>query len=289
MNNKIYIIIVILLLFFVINKYLLYNSDDDDNDDDNDDIEYFIPDSYKNMNPNMNLNMNPNMNQNIEIIIARYNEDLEWTLEEPFNQYKYTVYNKGDNDDFIKDNVKKIINLPNVGKCDHTYLYHIIYNYDNLSDIVVFLPGSIDLKYKKRVAKKLLKEIEKRNTAIFISLNETNIKKLYYNFKMDNYRTRHYSNIRKNSEKVLKKSSIRPFGLWFESIFGNLRIDCLIYYGIFSIHKDDIKQHPRSRYEMLIKGLSDHSNPEVGHYFERSWCAVFHPLKKTFVIKYNKI
>ena len=38
--------------------------------------------------------MNEN-NINIEVVVARYNEDLSWTLEEPFNKFQYTVYNKG--------------------------------------------------------------------------------------------------------------------------------------------------------------------------------------------------
>ena len=56
----------------------------------------------------------------VEIIIARYNESLSWTLLTPFNQFKYTVYNKGDNALFEKKHVSKIINLPNVGINDHT-------------------------------------------------------------------------------------------------------------------------------------------------------------------------
>ena len=44
---------------------------------------------------------------NIEIIISRYNEDLKWTTEDIFNEYKYTVYNKGDNDNFSKINIDK--------------------------------------------------------------------------------------------------------------------------------------------------------------------------------------
>ena len=44
-----------------------------------------------------------------------------------------------------------------------------------------------------------------------------------------------------------------------------------------------------SYYEDLIKGLSDHQSPEEGHFFERSWAAVFHPLKETYIIKYNKL
>ena len=57
----------------------------------------------------------------------------------------------------------------------------------------------------------------------------------------------------------------------------------------FAIHKLDIIKHPISRYQNLLAGVERHSNPEVGHYFERSWCAVFHPLKNTNVIKYNKL
>jgi hypothetical protein len=31
----------------------------------------------------------------------------------------------------------------------------------------------------------------------------------------------------------------------------------------------------------LIKDLETHSNPEVGHYFERGWAAVFYPMEHT--------
>jgi hypothetical protein len=91
---------------------------------------------------------------NVEIVISRYNEDLSWINEYPFNQFEYIVYNKGDNDNFEKNNVKKIINLDNVGRCDHTYLYHIINNYDNLSEHTIFLPGSSNMITKYTKAKK---------------------------------------------------------------------------------------------------------------------------------------
>ena len=89
------------------------------------------------------------MSNNVEIIIARYNESLNWIIQYPFNQFEFTVYNKGDNTNFEKKNVKNIINIPNVGRCDHTYLYHIIENYNNLKEIIVFFPGSLDIQYKK--------------------------------------------------------------------------------------------------------------------------------------------
>lgn len=262
-NIYVYFILIFLLiyLFYVIDNYLYYY------------------DEY------INENFIANDELDINIIIARYNEDLKWTLEKPFDRFKYIVYNKGNNENFEKKNVKKVISLKNVGKCDHTYLYHVIENYNNLADINVFLPGSLDLKYKKQLANRLLKEIMLRNKAIFISLNQYDIKKLHYNFKLDKYKTKHSSNITLNSETFLKKSNIRPFGLWFENKFGNIKINCIIYHGIFSIHKKDILQHSKSYYKNLIKGLSDHKSPEEGHFFERSWAAVFHPLKETHIIK----
>ena len=157
------------------------------------------------------------------------------------------------------------------------------------ADITVFFPGSIDLKYKKRIAKKLLHEISLRENAVFMSFNEYDIKKLHYGFKIDNYKTNHKANLLKNPEVELKKSSIRPFGKWFDNMFGDIKVNCIMYYGIFSIHKNDVIQHPVDKYETIIKELSDHSNPEVGHYTERSWCAIFHPIRDTYVIKYNKI
>ena len=261
------ILIIIIIIFYIINTYLYYKY------------------KYK----YINKKFIEEESNNIDIVIARYNENLKWTLKHPFNQYKYIVYNKGDNENFEKKNVKKIVNLPNVGKCDHTYLNHIITNYNNLSEIIIFFPGSIDIKYKRKIAIKLLMEIENRQNAVFLTLKQNNIKELNYNVKLNNYKTKHKSNSSKNPEIVLKKSSIRPFGLWFDFMFGNIEIDCLMYYGIFSIHRDDILQHPVSRYKTLIKELSDHSNPEVGHYIERSWCAIFHPMKNTHIINYNKL
>jgi hypothetical protein len=47
------------------------------------------------------------------IVVSRYKENLDWLPQLTDN---YIVYNKGDNLDFEKTNVKKIIDLPNVGR-----------------------------------------------------------------------------------------------------------------------------------------------------------------------------
>jgi hypothetical protein len=69
-----------------------------------------------------------------EIVIARYNEDLSWTKKLP-NSIKITIYNKGNDIDY------PCIKLPNVGRESHTYLYHIIENYNNLADQTIFCQG----------------------------------------------------------------------------------------------------------------------------------------------------
>jgi hypothetical protein len=43
-----------------------------------------------------------------------------------------------------------------------------------------------------------------------------------------------------------------------------------------AVHKNDILRHPIQYYKDLIKEL-EFTNPEVGHYFERSWIAIFKP------------
>ena len=227
---------------------------------------------------------------NVEIIIARFNEDLNWLIEPPFNLFQYIVYNKGNNDNFNKTNVKRIINIENVGKCDHTYLFHIIENYVNLANITVFFPGSLDMIYKKNKAKLLLNKIIQSNfnNACFVGYYHKSINESYHNFKLNKYKTLNEKNLLLNSEKKLHKSLIRPYGNWYNYFFGNTQTHWVTFWGIFSIDKRDIIQHPISRYQALINTVNKNSNPEAGHYIERSWGAIFYPLIHTNKVCLNK-
>ena len=91
-----------------------------------------------------------------EIVVARYNENLDWIKKiKKSKDLKITVYNKGPDDIDIP-----FIRLPNIGRESHTYLYHIINNYDNLADQTIFCQGDsifhspdfLDLinKYRKK-------------------------------------------------------------------------------------------------------------------------------------------
>jgi hypothetical protein len=217
-------------------------------------------------------------NNNKEIVVSRYNEDLSWLNNKPFNNYPVIVYNKGTNDSFIKhDNIYKIVNLPNIGKIDHTILYHIINNYNNLKDITIFLPGSVNMKYKYKKAKKVIELTEKINNSVYMCNKNVNFEKLK-NFKMDGYETRYSINKNKNTDDIMLKSTIRPFDKWYNNFFEDKKLTCVGFYGIFSMSKKDILKNPLSYYQNLIKQLDSHPNPETGHYFERAWEGVFYPL-----------
>jgi hypothetical protein len=224
---------------------------------------------------------------NVEIIISRFNEDLNWTLESPFNLFQYIVYNKGNNDNFNKTNVKKIINIENVGRESHTYLYHIIKNYENLASITVFFPGSLNLDYKKTKARLVLNNIIKNNyfAAFFVGEYNNDLKEQFNNFTLDNWVTTDKNNFELNNESPLQQSVIRPYQNWYTHFFGNTTANWSTWWGIFSIDKRDIIQHPIERYQGLLQTVNTHSNPEAGHYIERSWGVIFYPLKYTIKIQ----
>ena len=116
------------------------------------------------------------------ICISRYNEDLSWTLEYPFHQFSYIVYNKGINEDFEKKHVAKVISLPNVGRCDHTYLHHVVTHYHSLPTTMIFLPGSTDMEYKKKIAAKLLLSILHKKRAYFIGTETKSIFQTFFDY-----------------------------------------------------------------------------------------------------------
>jgi hypothetical protein len=221
------------------------------------------------------------MYKHIEIVVARYNEDLNWTKEYPFNQFKYTIYNKGKNDNFTKPALYRVFQLPNVGRCDHTYLYHVVANYSTLAPITIFLPGSIQINHKREIAVKLINHILSCNNAVFLGFTTSNIKHEFKTFYLDNWAASDPNNRINNEDSKLQPALLRPYGKWYKHFFKKTIVKNYCFMGIFSINKLDIIKHDISRYIQLLNCVSGHSNPEVGHYIERSWAAIFHPLLAT--------
>lgn len=67
---------------------------------------------------------------NVDIVLARYDEDTSW-VQRFGSEARVVIYNKGPPQNGT-------IELPNVGRESHTYLHHIVNNYDDLAHWTVF-------------------------------------------------------------------------------------------------------------------------------------------------------
>ena len=73
----------------------------------------------------------------VELVVARYKEDLSWLGNIP-DAIRVTVYNKGGE---MQPPRGRVIALPNIGREAHSYLQHIIRSYDSPADVTVFSQG----------------------------------------------------------------------------------------------------------------------------------------------------
>jgi hypothetical protein len=194
-----------------------------------------------------------------QIVVSRYNEDISYL----FHLIDIIiVYNKGD--DNINQNFNSI-KLPNIGRESHTYLYHIIQNYNNLATKTLFIQGKIN-------DHKLLPGIEYFKEDYFIGRkSKHNIELLKNNI----FHKGKYLKDLKNGN--LKSSKYTPYN-WINKIgldISNLEDFEMIWGANFCIHKDLILKKPKIFYENIIKYLKYDVNPEEGHFFERSWNLIF--------------
>ena len=224
----------------------------------------------------------------ISIIISRYNEDLIWL--DKYKELNLIIYNKGLND--IEYKFKNLIELPNVGRESHTWLFHIIENYDNLSDINIFLQGRIDdlgcmsfkspLDYIKHTQ---LNGFSVKRLGLLGPLHWEN----YLGIDRDpRYKKKWFS-----GDIGIKSKGFRKFA---KKYFPKIPIFVPTSYGgCFGVSKEKIRKYELSFYKKLIKDLEYHTNPIEGHFMERLWCYMFtenkfiyKSIKDVFLTKYEK-
>ena len=213
-----------------------------------------------------------------QIVVARYNENINY-----LSLFKdiMIVYNKGDTP---IPSIFNSINLPNVGRESHTYLYHIIQNYDTLANRTLFIQGRID-------DHKLLPIIEYFIPNNFVGkLNKININYIKSPIKHEG------KYLKELISGNMKRSKYTPYE-WINKIginISGIKDFEMVWGANFCVSKELIHRKPKSFYEDIIKYVHYHINPEEGHFFERAWYLIFnHPnfiLKKTVYYYYtNKV
>merc|ERR1719313_995725 len=87
----------------------------------------------------------------VEVVVAHYNEDLSWLSAVPRDAF-VRIYTKGPqvhSDHYSIAAQTAWQQLPNVGRESHTYLNHIVKNYDSLAPWTVFTQaGAPSFGYK---------------------------------------------------------------------------------------------------------------------------------------------
>lgn len=212
------------------------------------------------------------------LVVSRYNEDVGWTRE--FD--RKIIYNKGDRNTIPKDLQDYVIDLPNVGREVHTYLHHIIENYDNLDPLTIFVQGGYKDHYKNippERFKQLFSNVKSGYSTNFFNTETWGDSRRAYNFNLSFWGGRDLGN------RDLK------YGMWFERVFSERYIDSPFAYAwsIFSVDKEHIQRRPNDFYKALIKHVDYHNSPQEAHFMERSWLQLFKiEVKQEDIFEMNK-
>lgn len=217
----------------------------------------------------------------VDLVISRYKEPVNW-----LNAYKHMgfhkihIYNKSDQALSCHLEHCVVHRIPNVGVCDHTYLYHIVHYYDRLADVTIFAPGSADFEHKAEIVQFTIdKAFETKNTVMNTYKFDTEVSEAMYNFTMPTYPTAYGQN--KDGETGRSNqylAEVRPFGEWYKHNFPGVQVNHATFFAIMAISKEHIHQHPKAFYEKLLRQVDKDKFHEASHFMERSYQAMVHPL-----------
>jgi hypothetical protein len=201
-----------------------------------------------------------------KIIVARYNENIDWLNDEKQN---CIIYNKGN-----KLNIGNEVILKNVGRESATYLHYIIRNYNNLPDVIVFTQarisdhkGADDINYLIKIKNEALENSKSQNFLTHYDVSKNmdfdktwNVRGRDF-FLKDNY---------KNNRPI-------AFITWFtRNINKNYPNPINVYVNaIFAVKRELILKKPLIYYKRLMTEVNHHINSTEGHFFERSWYYIF--------------
>lgn len=212
----------------------------------------------------------------LEIVVSRYSENINWTKK--YNNF-ITLYNKGE------DEIENSISLENIGREGHTYLYHIINNYDNLAGYTCFLQGDPFNPHSPRLYQYLDHVIHSNEVLPDFFWISERIVESDFEYKREPYH-KIFPNIKYAYEKVFggsPKIDKFTFGAGAQFYVSKNRIHkrpLEFYQNIFDIFTHDPGEELD---ELTLKllgnpGINEKFHPvnsEMGLHMERFWGLVF--------------
>jgi len=186
---------------------------------------------------------------NFRIVVARYNENIEWTKQFP----NVIIYNKGNQ---LNDDYNEIL-LNNVGREGHTYYTYIYDNYDILEDYTIFLQGN-PFDHSPNIINHLNQYINNKELNIgFKFLSERIITSSF------------------NGSRYHRRIPLIDI---YEKLFNERKEDMNFTFGAgaqFIVSKKNILKRPKEFYLKIIEILQHHINPIEGFVIERFHKIIF--------------
>lgn len=242
----------------------------------------------------------------VEVVLSHYAEDMEWVKdyrERP--DLKFTIYSKNENPPADATEV-----LPNIGREGHTYLSHIVRNYDDLAAWTVFsqaaAPGwghefgnhncghlSDGVQFED-----YLKPNQNGKDSFFVMTAASSFPDGAQSTRLG---------IMQQNLKTEGKPSICPAAeadgwapWWWHADHPHIqgrKPEFLDFYGKyiseeqevkpfvalfsaggrFAVSRERIRARPRSYYVRLLEAIPPSTDPVEGFWIEAAWYDIFHP------------
>lgn len=206
------------------------------------------------------------MARDFELVVARYKEDVSWLG--PFMKYAI-IYDKGPMDASLNHVLQsagaQLRRLENVGREAHTYLSHIIQNYDNLADWTVFTQGH-PFDHVRDFQRALINCPKAAGRSPNFWPQEP------CGHMCEEFRLAEWAG---KVNEPFPGGNFRAFWDQFVRVPYPSNGVVNVYWGaVFAVSKNQILQRPKADYEAMLRTVMT-PNPEAGHYFERAWYYLF--------------
>lgn len=206
------------------------------------------------------------------IVIARYNEDLSWVKNLSSKDIQIFIYNKGREIDDNFSNNTTVIDLENIGREAHTYLQHIIENYDSLPEKIIFTQAHPDDHVSLNFKSEFLEFLNTEEQFKYFSINTLEMKILPDGVEESGNLNGSYW---KNKHSLGSCCVTIPI-----SIIPNIENKKWIFGtgAIFGVSKKCILGNSKEFYERCLDLLTKSNDPMVSpeaHAFERAWYLIF--------------
>lgn len=221
---------------------------------------------------------------NREFVAARYQENMTQTLRMIPEGVRLTIYNKGGKfglPDKARNRAEKVIPLRNVGREGHTYLHHIVENYDNLADLTIFSQADMNTHVRGPEAHSYFTCPDASKPWAYMRLES--VENSTRHTQWSPARAKLPDHITNAILQYGARRSDTPFSEWWSKFIKldppTPRTAQFSWGGIFSVTRPYIHQYSKGYYKKILKTLSQHPNPEEGHFMERAWSYIFKPIK----------